>query len=312
MTDLLASRATSRATSKDQVASGGRKRRTPGFLSALPFTWPYLLAFVVFLVGPLVYGLWMSLTNMSLTGHSGFAGLQNYADAFTDPLMWRSIWNTLFFTVISSVPLVIISLLIALLVATGLPGQWFWRLSFFAPYLLASAVVTAIWGWIYQPGGGLATWVIEHLGFAEIGWLTDEKVAMWSVALTTVWWTLGFNFLLYLAAIQAIPEQLYEAAAVDGAGPWRRMWSITMPLLRRTTGLVIILQVLASLKVFDQIYLLTGGGPNNATRSTLEYIYDVGFTGYRLGYAAAISFIFFALILVVSAGQALLTRRSRP
>lgn len=314
MTDLVTSRVNveSQGKGRGQTEPARRVRRSPSFASGLPFTWPYLLAFVMFLAGPLVYGLWMSFTNTSLTGRdTGFAGLQNYADAFTDPLMWRSIGNTIFFTVISSVPLVVVSLVIALLVATGLPGQWFWRLSFFAPYLLASSVVAAIWGWIYQPGGGLATWIIEHLGFSDIGWLTDEKVAMWSIALTTVWWTLGFNFLLYLAGIQAIPEHLYEAAAVDGAGPWRRMWSMTLPLLKRTTGLVIILQVLASLKVFDQIYLLTAGGPNNSTRSALQYIYDVGFTGYRLGYAAAISFIFFALILLFSAGQALLTRRNQ-
>ncbi len=126
---------------------------------------------------------------------------------------------------------------------------------------------------------------------------------MWAIALLTVWWTVGFNFLLYLAALQSLPDTLYEAAALDGAGAWRRLWSITLPQLRRTTVLVGMLQVLASLKVFDQIYILTKGGPNDSTRPILEYIYDVGFTGYRLGYASAISYLFFALIIVVSIAQ---------
>jgi multiple sugar transport system permease protein len=284
----------------------------PGFLSASLFTGPYLVVFGLFLGWPLIYGLYMSFTNQSLTGRgSSLAGVSNYAEAFTDPMMWRTIGNTLFFTAITTIPLVIVSLVVALLVATGLPGQWWWRLSFFAPYMLASAVVAALWGWLYQPGGGLATTAMGWIGFDKVGWLTDERLAMWSVAITTVWWTLGFNFLLYLSAIQAIPEQLYEAASLDGASPMRRLRSITLPLLGKTTGLVVILQILASLKVFDQIYLMTQGGPNNSTRSALEYVYDVGFTGYRLGYAAAISFIFFLLILLFSAGQLLVARRDR-
>lgn len=126
---------------------------------------------------------------------------------------------------------------------------------------------------------------------------------MWSVVLITVWWTVGFNFLLYLAALQSVPDQLYEAAAIDGAGAWRRLWSITIPQLHRTTALITVLQVLASLKVFDQIFLLTKGGPDGSTRPVLEYIFDTGFTGYRLGYAAAMSYIFFALLLILSIGQ---------
>lgn len=287
-------------------------QKQPGFFSVGFFTGPYLLVFALFLGWPLLYGLWMSFTDASLTGRTGaFAGFANYAEAFSDPMMWRTIGNTLFFTLITTVPLVIVSLVVALLVATGLPGQWWWRMSFFAPFMLASSVVAAMWGWLYKPEGGLANEILHWLGLGSVGWLTDEKMAMWSIAITTVWWTLGFNFLLYLAAIQAIPEHLYEAAALDGASPMRRLRSITLPLLAKTTGLVVILQILASLKVFDQIYLLTQGGPNNSTRSALVYIYDVGFTGYRLGYAAAISFIFFVLILIFSVAQALWSRRER-
>ncbi|MET4061678.1 multiple sugar transport system permease protein [Arthrobacter sp. UYP6] len=289
-------------------------RRT-GTRQALPRTgyWflaPYLLFFAVFLVWPIIYGLWMSLTNRSLvTDDSSFTGLSNYTEALTDPQMWSSLGNTLFFTVISSVPLIVVSFAMAYLVYTGLKGQWLWRLTFFAPFLLPVSVVTAIWAFLFTNDFGLVNGLLERFGFSQVGWLSDEQVAMWSIALVTLWWTVGFNFLLYLSALQNIPDHLYEAAQLDGAGSWRRLFSITLPMMKSTTGLIILLQALASLKVFDQIFLLTAGGPNGATRSILQYIYDAGFTGYRLGYASATSYIFFALIVLVSLVQMYFAKR---
>ena len=134
---------------------------------------------------------------------------------------------------------------------------------------------------------------------------------MSSIVIATVWWTVGFNFVLYLAGLQEISEDLYEAASIDGAGGWATLRYITIPLLQRTTTLIIILQVLASLKVFDQMYLFTNGGPEGSTRSALEYIYENGFQSYRLGYAAALSYLFFILILIISAVQFILLSRGR-
>ncbi|SOD59181.1 carbohydrate ABC transporter membrane protein 1, CUT1 family [Streptomyces zhaozhouensis] len=277
-----------------------RRTRSTGWLFVLPFA----LAFGLFMVWPIVQGLWMSFTDESLTlNGTDFVGFDNYAEAFGDPDVWSSLGNTVFFTVITVVPLVVVALGMALLVHSGLAGQWVWRLAYFAPYLLPVTVVTLIWQWLYQPDLGMANQLLDTLGMEPIGWLSDEKFAMWSIAALTVWWTVGFNFLLYLAALQSIPDQLYEAAALDGAGAWRRLFSVTLPQLSRTTALVGMLQVLASLKVFDQIFILTKGGPNNSTRPILEYIYDVGFTGYRLGYASAISYLFFALIIIISIAQ---------
>ncbi|PVD07301.1 sugar ABC transporter permease [Streptomyces sp. CS207] len=278
--------------------------------NGLVFVLPFLLVFGLFMVWPIVQGLWMSFTDSSLAlRDTRFVGFDNYTEAFGDPDVWSSLGNTVFFTVVSSVPLVLIALAMALLVHSGLAGQWAWRLSFFAPYLLPVTVVTMIWTWLYQPELGMANQLLTALGMEPVGWLSDESVAMWSVAALTVWWTVGFNFLLYLAALQSLPTTFDEAAALDGAGAWRRLWSITLPQLRRTTGLVAMLQILASLKVFDQIYILTKGGPNGSTRPVLEYVYDVGFTGYRLGYASAVSYLFFALIVVVSLAQFRLFRR---
>ncbi|MFE3741353.1 carbohydrate ABC transporter permease [Streptomyces sp. NPDC059134] len=281
-----------------------REKNAAGRSDGLLFVLPFLLLFAVFLVWPVAHGVWMSFTDSSLAlRDTAFVGFANYAEAFGDPDVWSSLGNTLVFTLISCVPLVLVALAMALLVHSGLAGQWAWRLAFFAPYLLPVTVVTLIWTWLYQPDIGFGNQLLGTLGMEPVGWLSDESVAMWSIAALTVWWTVGFNFLLYLAALQALPETLDEAAALDGAGAWRRLWSVTLPQLRRTTALVAMLQVLASLKVFDQIYILTKGGPNGTTRPILEYVYDVGFTGYRLGYASAISYIFFALVIVISVAQ---------
>ncbi|MFJ8790770.1 carbohydrate ABC transporter permease [Streptomyces sp. NPDC102462] len=291
------------------AAAMARRLFAPGLLFALPF----LILFALFLLWPLAQGLWMSLTDTSLSAHTpGFVGLDNFTEALRDADMWRSLGNTAWFTVLSTVPLVVVALGLALLVHTGLPGQWVWRLAFFAPYLLPVGVVSLLWIWLYQPDLGLINHLLETLGLGQLAWLSDESVAMWAVVLTTLWWTAGFNFLLYLAALQSVPDQLYEAAALDGAGAWRRLWSITLPQLSRITVVITVLQILASLKVFDQVYLLTKGGPNGSTRPVVEYVYDVGFTGYRLGYASAISYIFFALVLIASAAQyAALRRREK-
>jgi multiple sugar transport system permease protein len=198
----------------------------------------------------------------------------------------------------------VLGLAMALLANHLAPAQWLWRLSYFAPFLLPVAVVSLLWTWLFQPGFGLFDGMLSWIGIdATIGWLTDPDLAMASIALTTLWWTVGFNFLLYLAALQTIPPDYYEAAALDGAGWWTQLRYVTLPMLRRTTVLIVVLQLLASLKVFDQIYLMTQGGPNHATRPVIQYVYETSFTGYRTGYGTAISYVFFALILVISLSQ---------
>ncbi|NJP99520.1 carbohydrate ABC transporter permease [Streptomyces zingiberis] len=279
----------------------------------LLFTAPFLLVYGLFLVWPLFYGVKMSLGDDNIAGTgSRFVGLANYAEALTDPEMWDSLGNTLWFTVLSTVPLVVLGLVLALLAHELRVVQWLWRLSWFAPFLLPSGVVCLLWLWMIYPSDfGLADQLLASAGLHPgIGWLTEPRYAMLSVVLTTVWWTIGFNFLLYLAGLQAIPAHLYEAAELDGAGAWSRLVHVTLPMLRRTTFVVLVLQLLASLKIFDQVYIMTGGGPDESTRPILQYVYQAGFTGYRIGYASAVSYIFFALIVVVSLVQLRLSRRA--
>ena len=291
---------------------GAARRRTD--LAGYLFVAPFLLAYAAFLIFPVLLGLRMSLYNASLVAaDSQFLGLANYRELFGDPDFWSSLWHTILFTLLSTPPLVVLAFVFALLANRAIPARWFFRLSFFAPWVLPSSVVALIWIWIYQPGFGLINSYLVMLGLPEVAWLPDESVAMISVVIATVWWTLGFNFVLYLAGLQEIPQEIYDAASVDGAGPLSQVRWITIPMLARTTILVLTLQIFASLNVFDQIYIMntTGGLNYTATRPIIQYIYEQGFTSYRVGFASAISYVFFLLVLVVGLAQFAVANRGR-
>jgi multiple sugar transport system permease protein len=279
---------------------------------ALLFTGPFFVLFILFLLWPVVSALWKSLFNDSLVGGTTWAGLDNYTELLKDSNFWAAMWHTALFTILSTPPLVLVALGLALLVSRARRLQWLWRLAFFAPYVLPVSVVVLIWNWLYQPGFGLINSYLTGIGLGEVNWLGQPFVAMVSVVIATVWWTVGFNFVLYLAGLQEIPRELYEAAASDGARPMQQFRHITLPLLTSTTVLVTTLQMIASLKVFDQIYLMQAGGPGpqNSTRPAIQYIYENGFTQYRLGYASAMSFVFFLLVVVFGVAAAWLVRRS--
>ena len=305
------------ATRADQVQTVGKEKdaaRGRADLAGYLFVLPFLLAYGAFLIFPVLLGLRMSLYNASLVGaDSQFLGLANYRELFGDPDFWSSLWHTILFTLLSTPPLVLLALIFAMLANRAIPARWFFRLSFFAPWVLPSSVVALIWVWLYQPGFGLINGYLTMLGLPEVAWLPDENVAMISVVIATVWWTLGFNFILYLAGLQEIPQEVYDAAAVDGAGPLAQVRWITIPLLTRTTILILTLQIFASLNVFDQIYIMnTSGGLNyTATRPIIQYVYEQGFTSYRVGFASAMSYVFFLLVLVVGLAQFAVTSRRK-
>jgi len=248
-------------------------------------------------------------TSLVRPGLGSFAGFGNYAEALQSADFWHSLWHTLWFTILTTPPLIILAFVFALLADRAKHGRWFYRLAFFMPYILPSAVVALVWIFIYTPELGLAQVALAKIGITAPSWLGSPNWAMPSLAITTLWWTLGFNFILFLAGLQDIPRDLYEASSMDGAGPWQQMRSITIPMLGRTTTLVAVLQVIASLKVFDQMYIMTSGGPNFGTRSILELIYDEGFTNFRTGYAASMSMLFFLVVLAVSAIWFTIVRR---
>ena len=272
---------------------------------------PFLVFYILFLVGPLIYDVVLSFFNTSLVkgGLGGFVGFANYTELFHDHQFWSAMWHTILFTLVSTPPLVILPLFFAIVVNRIKHGQWFFRLAFFLPYILPSAAIALVWLFIYEPGYGLIAGFFNLIGVGDPGWLSDPNVALYSIVIVTVWWTIGFNFVLYLAGLQEIPRDLYEASALDGASRWQQTWRLTIPMLGRTTTLVTVLQIIASLKIFDQIYLILQGGPNYSSRPAIEWIYDTAFTSQRVGYASAASFILFIVILIVSFVWLALVRR---
>ncbi|WP_328318863.1 carbohydrate ABC transporter permease [Streptomyces sp. NBC_00388] len=285
-----------------------RSDRRAGLLLSAPF----LVVYLVFLAGPLLMGIVLSFFNTTTVkdGLGDWVGVSNYTKVLRDSLFWDAMWHSVLFTLITTPLMVVLALLFAVLASRIPRGRVFYRLAFFAPYVVPSSVVALIFLWIYTPQVGLAPKLFGAVGLPVPDFIGSTSGGWTAVVLMTLWWTFGFNFVLYTAAIQDVPPDVYEAAAIDGASPWQQIRLITVPLLRPATGLVLILQILASLKVFDQIYLLLGGGPAQSTRPVIEYIYDTGFTSYRGGYGAAATLVYFVIIVAISAAWYALRRRS--
>jgi multiple sugar transport system permease protein len=292
-------------------ASAGKPPR-PENRAGWLFATPFLVLYLAFLIGPVLIGLLISLFNTTTVraGVGSWVGLSNYADVLTNADFWASMWHSALFTLLTTPFLVLLPLLFAVLVSRLSRGQWFYRLAFFAPYVVPSAAVCLIFAFMYTPETGLITNAFGWFGLTAPDFFGSTSGAWFAVVLLTVWWTFGFNFILYTAAIQEISEEVYEAATIDGAGPWQQIRMITVPLLRPTIGLVLILQVLSSLKVFDQIYILLAGGPNYSTRPVIQYIFDTGFSNYRGGYAAAATMVYFLVLVLVSVVWFFIRRRN--
>jgi multiple sugar transport system permease protein len=261
---------------------------------------PFLAAFGLFFFLPALETLWLSLTESSLTRTNAFVGLDNYHTLLNDPSFWDSVGNTFYFALLTVIPLCALGLLMAMLVDRFTRVQGWLQGAFFLPFVLPISVMTLIADWMLQPSSG----VVNHLLGGERAWLADPHWALPAVAIGTIWWTVGFNVLLFLAGLRNIPAELYEAAALDGARGFTLFRTITWPALRPVVSTAVILQLIASLKVFGQTYILTSGGPFNTTRVALHYMYETAFTQSDAGYAAAIAMAFVAIVVMLSLVQA--------
>jgi multiple sugar transport system permease protein len=275
------------------------------------FSAPFLVLYILFLIGPVLIGVVISLFNTTTvkSGLGSWVGISNYADVLGNKDFWVSMWHSVLFTLITTPLLVLLPMAFAILASRMVHNQWFYRIAFFAPYVVPSSAVCLIFAFMYTPQTGLVTNAFGWVGLTAPDFFGSTSGAWFAVVLLTLWWTFGFNFILYTAAIQELSEEVYEAASIDGAGPWQQVRWVTVPQLRPTMSLVLILQVLSSLKVFDQIYILLAGGPNYSTRPVIEYIYDTGFTAYRGGYAAAATMVYFVILVLVSVGWLLVRNR---
>ena len=290
---------------------GKMRRRTA--LIALAFLLPFLILYTIFTIWPVIQGFYVSLHKWGLMGKQDFLGFANYAKLLTDNNFWGALRNTLVFTVITTPLLVVTALVLALFANRPNRIKRGLRILYYLPSVLSVSVASFIAKFAFSPYTGLLNGILHAIGVLpagqEIQWLNDPVLAMITVSVMTVWWTVGFSMLRYLSGLQDISPDLYEAAAIDGASKRQQLFSITLPLLKPTTWLVILLQMIACIKVYGQISLITGGGPASSTRPLVQYVYETAFKRSDMGYAAAISYVLFAILLVLSLVQQALQRR---
>ena len=272
-------------------------------LAGLAFVGPFLLLYAFLLIYPLFMGIGLSFHRADLFGARRFVGLENYARALADPIAWQALWNTLKLAVLIVAPLTVITLALALALNRATRTAAVFRGIFFASSVLSVTIVTLIWRFILTPDAGLVAKVVTAFGGTPPAFLSDPNLTIPALAITTIWWSIGFPMMLFLAGLQQIPQDMYEAAALDNAGPWTRLWHITLPSLRRTLILVVMLQTAAQLQLFGQAQLLTAGGPSGASRTVVLLIFEVAFGRWELGYATALAELLFLLVLAVTLVQ---------
>ena len=282
------------------------RRRDPG----LAFVAPFLLVYLTVLILPTLHGIWLSLHRIDIWGDGRFAGLANYERLLADPIFWQSMVNTIFVTLMIVPVLTALALGIALALNRATRGAAVLRGIFFSSAILSVTIVTLIWRFILAPDAGLLGELWQVAGWTPLPFLSAPGFALWALALTTIWWSIGVPMLLFLAGLQQIPGDLYEAAALDRASRWRTFTKVTLPSLKRTTILVVMLQTAAQLQMFGQAQLLTGGGPSGASRTVVLFISETVFGRWELGYAQAAAEMLFVLILGVTLLQYWLTGRA--
>jgi multiple sugar transport system permease protein len=271
--------------------------------SGLLFIAPYLLVFTVLLIYPLFSGMWLSLHKADLFGGSKFIGVENYSRLLRDAVFLRSVRNTCYFVLLTVPALTLIGLGLALALNGQTRRSAILRGLFFSSSVLSVTIVTLIWRMVLIPDGGLIAALLIKVGLAPIAFLSDAQLALPALGLVTVWWCIGLPMMLFLAALQQVPKDLYEAAALDNAGRWRTLISITLPSIRRTAVVVIVVEIILQFQLFGQAQIMTLGGPNNASLPIVLFIYQIGFQRWDIGYAAAASEVLFCIILLAATTQ---------
>ena len=269
----------------------------------LLFAAPFLTLYALILVFPLLRGLWLSLNQVDLFGAGHFVGFGNYARLLQDPVFGTSLVNTFEVTLMIVPALTVVSLLLALALNRAGAGAAFLRGIFFASAVLSVTIVTLVWRFILAPDAGLLGEMWKALGFEPLPFLSDVHLVLPALAITTIWWSVGFPMLLFLAGLQQVPQDMYEAAALDNASQWTTFWKITLPSLKRTLILVVMLQTAAQLQLFGQSQLLTAGGPSGASRTAVLFLFESAFGRWELGYASAAAEVLFLIILAVTLTQ---------
>jgi multiple sugar transport system permease protein len=298
---------------KDGGGPGGVRgwwNRNQRLLIPYIFIAPNVVVFAVFMFVPILLAFYISLNEWTLIGTPTFVGLGNYRDMLEDSEFLRAFYNTGIYTLGTVPTSIALGLVVALGLNRKLPGRTLLRSIFFVPVIISLVAVALIASWIFNDNYGIINAALSAVGIGDVPWLSSARWAMISLIIATLWIRLGFNMVIYLAALQSIPTELYDAARVDGASGWRRFRHITWPLLGPTTFLLVIINIIYSLHVFDLIYVMTGGGPGFSTTVLVQYIYQMAFTEGQMGYASAIGVVLYLLLLIFTVFQWRVTRQS--
>lgn len=287
---------------------GSRLRRKQ--LIGLLFVGPAVALVLVFFVIPLGMTFWMSLHNWPLLGRPRFIGLGNYATLLHDTRFWRAMQFTVYYTVIVTVAIFAVAFPLALFVEQKRPLTQFYRTAFFLPVVVGFGSASLLWVWLMNVDAGLFSTLLYRLGITEkpLNLLVEFDTTFWSIIVMVVWKTAGFNMIILLTGLQGISSEVQEAARMDGASYWQRFRRITLPLMRRTIALALILSVAGSMLAFDQFYIIADGGPRNSTVTAVYWIFSQSFVSFRLGYGASLSMVLLVILVAISVVQLRLLR----
>ncbi|MCL4862122.1 MAG: sugar ABC transporter permease [Caldilineaceae bacterium] len=272
-------------------------QRTRDNIAGFLFISPWLVHFLGLIAFAMIFSLGISLTETDLLTGFRFVGFSNYTRMWNDPLFWKAFWVTAYYTFALVPTSIIISLIIALMMNQKVAMIGVWRTLFYLPSIVQGVAVAVLWGFVLNPRFGLINVMLRQFGIEGPRWLFSEQWAVPGLIMMGLWGA-GGAMLLYLAGLQGIPTQLYEAAEIDGANSLRRFWNITLPMLTPTIYFNLLINIIASFQVFTQSYVMTGGGPNNATLTQVLYLYRKGFLDFQFGYASALAWALFLVIMV--------------
>ena len=267
-----------------------------GYVFVAFFTVPFLL----FNIAPIFFGAYVGFTKWGIFGRPKWVGLQNFTDAFKDEFVAIAFKNTVLYGLIIVPCVVVIGFSFALYVHQRWPLSALARTLFFSPYVVSATVIGLVWVWMLDTQFGLINHYLGYLGIDNVPWLTSTDWSLIGVSIASVWWDLGLAFVLFLAALQDVPRDLYEAAEVDGASRWQRLWLVILPQLRPVISLVITLQMISSLRIFSQVYVMTNGGPASTSSSVIFYMYNEAIQRQLFGYASAVAMLLFLMIIVIT------------